>query len=99
MKAWLAAMDMDVHDAALVFDLVDDGDSSMSMDELVRGFARLKGAARSLDLATVIRDNRRINGTLKRICEKLHVNLDGVHAGNIHTRSTLVGVQRVSYQS
>mmetsp|Transcript_18917 Transcript_18917/g.33336 ORF Transcript_18917/g.33336 Transcript_18917/m.33336 type:complete len:553 (+) Transcript_18917:42-1700(+) len=50
VKSWLAAMELDIRDAELVFDLIDDGDGTISAPELVRGFAKLKGTARSVDM-------------------------------------------------
>merc|ERR1719464_1911837 len=60
VKSWLAAMELEVRDAELVFELVDDGDHRISAEELVRGFARLKGTARSLDMVTVMHELRRV---------------------------------------
>jgi len=52
VSQWLSAMEFDVRDADGVFDLVDtSGDGEVSLDELGKGIAKLKGPARSLDLA------------------------------------------------
>eukprot|EP00913_Durusdinium_trenchii_P010002 g9388.t1 len=54
---WLGSMDLDAADAdglyKLIHDLDQDGD--LTMDELIRGVARLKGAARSYDLQMLLR--------------------------------------------
>jgi len=50
MKMWLSAMDLDVRNARLAFELLDDGDNKLSADELIQGVALLKGNARSIDL-------------------------------------------------
>merc|ERR1712137_1009194 len=50
LKMWLAAQDIEVQDAGLLFDLIDDGDGELSCAELLFGMSRLKGPARSLDL-------------------------------------------------
>jgi len=57
VQLWLGSMDLDAADAdglyALIHDLDQDGD--LTMDELIRGVARLKGTARSYDLQMLLR--------------------------------------------
>lgn len=56
---WLSAMELDVHDADLLFELIDhpdDGESTLSAEELVAGVGRLKGSARRLDMEVLHRD-------------------------------------------
>lgn len=65
--SWLAAMELDVRDAELVFCLVDDGDNKISAEELVNGFARLKGSAKSLDLFTLLGMCNRIEERLMKL--------------------------------
>ncbi|CAK0900276.1 unnamed protein product [Prorocentrum cordatum] len=51
VQMWMASMELDVSDAPRVFSLVDkDGDGVLTPEELARGVASLKGAARSIDL-------------------------------------------------
>lgn len=50
VKTWLAAQELDVEDVDLLFDLLDGGDGSISTTELTKGVARLKGAAKSMDM-------------------------------------------------
>merc|ERR1711874_166787 len=52
MRAWMSAMEIDVAtDTELVFSLVDvDGTGSITLDEMMFGFSRLKGAAKSTDV-------------------------------------------------
>merc|ERR1719326_1446542 len=60
MKTWLTAMDFEVSNAKLVFELIDDGDRKLSATELAQGVHRLKGSARSIDMIT-----------LKSICQRI----------------------------
>eukprot|EP00811_Abedinium_folium_P036035 NODE_8781_length_1470_cov_10.174981.p1 GENE.NODE_8781_length_1470_cov_10.174981~~NODE_8781_length_1470_cov_10.174981.p1 ORF type:complete len:458 (-),score=91.29 NODE_8781_length_1470_cov_10.174981:96-1418(-) len=53
LKTWLSSMDVEVNDPLLLYDLVDNGDGQMTVDELTRGIARLRGPARSIDLAAL----------------------------------------------
>mmetsp|Transcript_72492 Transcript_72492/g.162866 ORF Transcript_72492/g.162866 Transcript_72492/m.162866 type:complete len:197 (-) Transcript_72492:75-665(-) len=76
IKSWLAAMDLDVNDIELVWDLVDNGlgadqDHRINAEELSRGFQRLKGNARSLDINGVARQLRHVEEQLNVLCEKM----------------------------
>lgn len=70
IQTWLSAMDLDVHDARLVFDLLDTGDHMISADDLVRGFSRLKGSAKSLDLAALRREIHAIFDKVRKLEER-----------------------------
>lgn len=59
-KVWLSGMGLDVHDAQLTFELLDDGDGSLTTEELVRGFSRLRGEARSIDVLALLQTTRRV---------------------------------------
>jgi len=50
IRTWLASMDLEVADGDILFELTDNGDGEVTAAELFDGFARLKGAARSIDL-------------------------------------------------
>lgn len=74
IRAWLAAYEFDVSDAKLVFDLMDDGDGLLTVDELMVGVTRLKGAARSIDLHVVIHqvnELSRLVGEMQKDVSKL----------------------------
>eukprot|EP00929_Paragymnodinium_shiwhaense_P109886 TRINITY_DN7646_c0_g1_i2.p1 TRINITY_DN7646_c0_g1~~TRINITY_DN7646_c0_g1_i2.p1 ORF type:complete len:615 (-),score=102.04 TRINITY_DN7646_c0_g1_i2:87-1931(-) len=51
VQKWLLAQEIELKDVELAFSLIDSsGDGSVDAEELVRGLARLKGAARSSDM-------------------------------------------------
>jgi len=50
VKTLLSALELEINDAELVFDLTDDGDGKVGAEEMVYSFSRLKGAARSVDV-------------------------------------------------
>lgn len=54
VKTWLSTMDLELTDTDLVFDLADGGDGQMNANEMVYGFSRLKGTARSIDIWALI---------------------------------------------
>merc|ERR1712232_996528 len=57
VKSWLAAQQLDVSDAELMFVLMDDGDGEITAPELVKAAAKLKGPARSIDLHNLMREH------------------------------------------
>jgi hypothetical protein len=71
VKAWLAAMDLEVSDADVVFEMVDRGDHRISVVEFVDGLTRLKGAARSIDLVQVLRLVRNITTIAQEVAENI----------------------------
>merc|ERR1712150_223627 len=64
VKIWLSAMDLQVEDVEVLWSLIDDGNGELEPIELIRGVSKLKGAARSIDLMTLARDVKRLNGLL-----------------------------------
>eukprot|EP00929_Paragymnodinium_shiwhaense_P040677 TRINITY_DN21205_c0_g1_i1.p1 TRINITY_DN21205_c0_g1~~TRINITY_DN21205_c0_g1_i1.p1 ORF type:complete len:587 (-),score=93.07 TRINITY_DN21205_c0_g1_i1:154-1914(-) len=72
VKKWLVAQEIEVKDVALAFKMIDDsGDGRVSAEELVRGFARLKGTARSMDMVSIIHAFHRLEVMMDRIEEKV----------------------------
>merc|ERR1712217_156776 len=59
VKHWLSSMDLDTSDARNLFAMIDvDKSNHLSFHELVTGVSRLKGAARSIDLLSLVRDHQ-----------------------------------------
>ncbi|CAK9095581.1 Sodium channel protein type 11 subunit alpha (NaN) (Sensory neuron sodium channel 2) (Sodium channel protein type XI subunit alpha) (Voltage-gated sodium channel subunit alpha Nav1.9) [Durusdinium trenchii] len=58
VSAWLSSMELDVSDADKLFYLIDRDkrDGQLTLEELVYGVGRLKGAARSLDVAFMLEE-------------------------------------------
>merc|ERR1712137_199503 len=50
IRAWLSAMGLEVGDVDILFDLMDSGEGGLTHADLIAGFTRLKGPARSIDL-------------------------------------------------
>jgi len=65
MKVWLSAQDLDVVDVDLLFDFLDGGEGHISSAELISGVARLKGAARSIDLVGLMHMTSSLNTQMK----------------------------------
>jgi len=67
--AYLASLELDPLSATDLFNLLDDGDGTVSVQEFVRGALRLKGQARSSDVVSIMHD-----------CEKVLQRMSGVEA-------------------
>eukprot|EP00418_Pyrodinium_bahamense_P026375 CAMPEP_0179160060 /NCGR_PEP_ID=MMETSP0796-20121207/78209_1 /TAXON_ID=73915 /ORGANISM="Pyrodinium bahamense, Strain pbaha01" /LENGTH=889 /DNA_ID=CAMNT_0020861907 /DNA_START=21 /DNA_END=2688 /DNA_ORIENTATION=+ len=85
VRQWLSAMDCDVslfaRDPDVLFSLVDDGDGKLTAEELVKGVARMQGAARSIDLAVFAEQNREVRKILEQVTEDMR-ELQGLVDGN-----------------
>ena len=63
-------MDVDVNDAESLFRLLDiDETGTLSPQELVDGWIRLRGPAKALDLAVLMHDCNRMDAKLDWLCE------------------------------
>merc|ERR1719150_2456508 len=71
VKNWLTAMEIEVGDADLLFDFLDNGDEKLSTEELVNGIARLKGAARSIDVVGLMKRTAMVHETLNEVMSKM----------------------------
>merc|ERR1740120_636094 len=55
VSTWLASMDMSAGDVDRLFTLLDTSqDGLITVEELIKGVSKLKGAARSIDLVTMM---------------------------------------------
>eukprot|EP00928_Gymnodinium_smaydae_P001708 TRINITY_DN10614_c0_g3_i1.p1 TRINITY_DN10614_c0_g3~~TRINITY_DN10614_c0_g3_i1.p1 ORF type:complete len:584 (+),score=95.91 TRINITY_DN10614_c0_g3_i1:98-1849(+) len=50
LKFWLSRLDLEYHDLLGLFELLDDGDGNISLEEFTAGVLRLKGQAKSIDV-------------------------------------------------
>lgn len=78
VRKWLSAMELEVRDVDSVFRLLDtEGTHRISAEDLVVGVSRLKGQARSIDLATLIQDTQehQINLCAQLASEREHFAL------------------------
>jgi len=60
VRTWLQMLDLEVHEAKILFTLLDNGDGLVTYDELCEGALRLKGQARSMDIVCVLHDLREL---------------------------------------
>jgi len=67
ISTWLASMELDASDVQTLFNLIDDGDGGITVHELMDGVSRLKGYARSIDLAVAMREQQRQSSLLDEV--------------------------------
>eukprot|EP00435_Cladocopium_sp_Y103_P025238 s3153_g6.t1 len=54
LQIWMSTLDLETHDLVQLFQMIDDGDGEISVEEFIDGATRLRGMARSLDVAQVL---------------------------------------------
>jgi len=64
IRAWMGALEIDTHDMEGLFLLIDDGNGQISLAEFLMGISRIKGSAKSIDMAHTL-------ASLKRLDHKL----------------------------
>merc|ERR1719409_1174259 len=74
VKTWLAAQDLEVRDVELVFSLMDGGTGVITAEELVGGFARLKGPARSIDMLTLLSRLDKVDKHIRQLSSGVQPN-------------------------
>lgn len=67
MKLWMSALEIDTKDLKQLFHLLDDGDGEISTDEFLAGIGRVKGPAKAIDMATVMKSMERIEEKLEHV--------------------------------
>jgi len=92
VKMWLSAQELDVMDADLLFDLLDNGDGEITGRELIGGVARLKGPARSIDLYSLMHMTSCLESTMKTVLEEVAA----VKCGIVHHSSKGQGFSLLS---
>jgi len=85
--SWLGSMSIDVADADLVFSLLDDGDGSLTADELVREAARLKGPAKNVDIQNIIRRMSQQDALLRDIYASLRRTSNPTYSSALRSKS------------
>eukprot|EP00930_Biecheleria_cincta_P096903 TRINITY_DN88675_c0_g1_i1.p1 TRINITY_DN88675_c0_g1~~TRINITY_DN88675_c0_g1_i1.p1 ORF type:complete len:555 (-),score=99.94 TRINITY_DN88675_c0_g1_i1:5-1669(-) len=67
LKLWMSQLQLEYHDLAILWDLLDDGDGLISLDEFAEGAERLRGYAKSIDLYRVERKLEDLIKGLRRL--------------------------------
>mmetsp|Transcript_110175 Transcript_110175/g.306357 ORF Transcript_110175/g.306357 Transcript_110175/m.306357 type:complete len:228 (-) Transcript_110175:167-850(-) len=67
IKTYLGTLELDAGETKHLFDMLDDGDHQISIDEFLQGAVRLKGQARSQDVITIMHDCTKLMKKLTNI--------------------------------
>jgi len=70
---WLRTLYIEPRDLEDLFDLMDDGDGMISMDEFITGVNRMKGQAKSIDLVNLLTVVRRLQAKVDTLVPSNHV--------------------------
>jgi hypothetical protein len=78
--AYLNAIGIDHSEAKGLFTLLDDdGSGSVSIEEFVTGFLRLKGGAKAVDMVTLMYENRKIFKKINKVVQEVQMVSKGVN--------------------
>jgi len=90
LKVWMGALDIDPNDLDGLFDLLDNGDDLVSLDEFLSGATRVRGFAKSIDLAQLQRVVDRLDRTMTDLHSKFcpDASLRRKRSSNISLLST-----------
>merc|ERR1712194_45284 len=70
-KAFFQALDLDVQQASVLFDVLDaDQCNEVTLEEFVEGCFQLRGDARSIDVNMLLLYNRRLSTQLEEVAKK-----------------------------
>mmetsp|Transcript_57664 Transcript_57664/g.187352 ORF Transcript_57664/g.187352 Transcript_57664/m.187352 type:complete len:820 (-) Transcript_57664:508-2967(-) len=76
VQAYFATQQLDTSDAPQLFALLDtDGNGSIGMEEFIMGCQKLRGQAKSSDVATLLRENKRTSQKFLRAMRKMEVRV------------------------
>lgn len=73
LRAFLGSLDLDFNELAHLFHLLDDGDGQVELDEFVYGVSMLRGAAKSIDVITMLKVIHRLEVKLDEINDKAQI--------------------------
>lgn len=71
IAAYFQTLDLDVHEGAALFHLLDNGDGEVTLDEFIDGIMRCKGPARAIDQVAMHADLKQLDLKLARLARHL----------------------------
>eukprot|EP00913_Durusdinium_trenchii_P028265 g26494.t1 len=67
VAAYFQTLDLDVHEGAALFHLLDNGDGEVTLDEFIDGIMRCKGPARAIDQVAMHADLKQLDIKLAKM--------------------------------
>lgn len=71
IAAYFQTLDLDVHEGAALFHLLDNGDGEVTLDEFIDGIMRCKGPARAIDQVAMHADLKQLDNKLVKLAKLL----------------------------
>eukprot|EP00747_Dinoflagellata_sp_TGD_P160453 gnl/TRDRNA2_/TRDRNA2_177983_c0_seq1.p1 gnl/TRDRNA2_/TRDRNA2_177983_c0~~gnl/TRDRNA2_/TRDRNA2_177983_c0_seq1.p1 ORF type:complete len:774 (-),score=148.33 gnl/TRDRNA2_/TRDRNA2_177983_c0_seq1:291-2612(-) len=79
MQSFFKAIQVDIADAQTIFELLDaDGDGEIDCDEMLSGCLRLRGQAKSIDLASLIKVTKNLSQQHEDLASMVETRLDSL---------------------
>ncbi|CAJ1453675.1 unnamed protein product, partial [Effrenium voratum] len=71
VKAYFQTLDVDVHEGAALFHILDDGDGECTLEEFIGGILRCRGPARAIDQVAMMADLKQLDKKISKIVKAL----------------------------
>lgn len=72
---YFSVLEVDVHDAEMLFHVLDDGDGVLTVKEFCDGIPRIRGVAKSLDIVCLQREAREMRLEFQNVLQQLDAGL------------------------
>lgn len=88
--AWFQILEVDANDVFTLFELLSEGSGSFTFSDFLSGVTRIKGGAKSIDLITVLVENRKLAENLLDLGQAMQAVITNVELiaskSNIHSK-------------
>jgi len=71
LKIFMSTLDLEPHDLVNLFHMIDGGEGEISIDEFMDAALRLRGAARSIDVAQILANTRRTDAKVDAVLQSV----------------------------
>lgn len=83
VRTWLSVLELEVREVDGLFQLLDNGDGLISFEEFLSGVMRLRGGAKTVDLVTLLYENKKLAGQIRAINKSIENLTSAVMANAI----------------
>jgi len=73
VKAYFSTLEIDVQESAALFNLLDNGDGMVTLEEFINGIMRCKGPARAIDTFALHSDVKQLDAKLRALMRMTHL--------------------------
>eukprot|EP00931_Biecheleriopsis_adriatica_P024987 TRINITY_DN15448_c0_g1_i2.p1 TRINITY_DN15448_c0_g1~~TRINITY_DN15448_c0_g1_i2.p1 ORF type:complete len:683 (+),score=85.53 TRINITY_DN15448_c0_g1_i2:128-2176(+) len=90
VRAYLQALDIEVHETTALFRLLDDGDGILTYDEFINGILRFKGGARAIDLMAMNVELKQLMLQVDTLATQISEDRPGEVSRSVHRKKSRV---------